>query len=284
MAKAPKTVVLGRVLRREREERGIGLREFAGRIDRDPAVLSRWETGERTPKPEDVARILTVLGIGGQRYTEVMTLIHGAGESHWLALSSPEHRQQVAAFGEYERSAKTIHTVSPLLIPGILQVTDYIAAIMSEGGLPPEQAAANVARRVARRAVLSGPEPARLVALIGQAALHQEVGGRATMLAQLRHLVDVARLPNVELRVVPFGQGWHPALEGPFCLMESDSLPPGVFLELRRTAVWLHSAEDVAVYRAAVDGVMRAALSEQGSLRLIADLLRRAEADLPVPA
>ena len=44
-------------------------------------VISRWETGERTPKPEQVAQILTTLGVNGERYDQIMTLAYGTNEA-----------------------------------------------------------------------------------------------------------------------------------------------------------------------------------------------------------
>ncbi|MGQ0840611.1 Scr1 family TA system antitoxin-like transcriptional regulator, partial [Actinokineospora sp.] len=129
MAKKPKAVALGSALRQARLDKGIKLREFAMRIDRDPAMLSRWETGDRLPKPEQVARILTVLDVGNDRYADIMTLVHGTDEPQWVATTLPEQRQQMSAFLDYEQNATAITEVAPLLIPGLLQTTDYIRTI-----------------------------------------------------------------------------------------------------------------------------------------------------------
>lgn len=59
--RTPKARALGKALRKVREERGYGLREFAKVLERDPGVLSRWETGERIPSPDQVAQYLTRL-------------------------------------------------------------------------------------------------------------------------------------------------------------------------------------------------------------------------------
>jgi len=51
MARTPKARALGAALRQAREEKHLLLREVAASINRDIGVLSRWETGERTPNP-----------------------------------------------------------------------------------------------------------------------------------------------------------------------------------------------------------------------------------------
>ncbi|MGQ0838050.1 DUF5753 domain-containing protein, partial [Actinokineospora sp.] len=190
----------------------------------------------------------------------------------------PEQRQQMSAFLDYEQNATAITEVAPLLIPGLLQTTDYIRTIMSTGGSVPQvDIPTRIAIRVGRREVITRQNPARLLALIGQAALCQDIGGKAVMAAQLRHLVEMARRPNVELRVVPFGVGWHPALDGSFALIDPDSPTSAVFLETRRTTLWLHKADDVRAYKSAVDTLLRTAMNLDDSIRFTAAMAERME-------
>ncbi|MGQ0841015.1 helix-turn-helix domain-containing protein [Actinokineospora sp.] len=277
MARTPKAVALGSALRQARLGKGLKLREFAARISRDPAMLSRWETGERTPKPEQVAQILTALGVSGDQYDDVLTLVHGTHEPHWVATTLPEHRQQMSAYLEYEQNARHMTAVAPLLIPGLLQTTEYIRAIMSAGGVLPIDILTRIAVRIGRRDVINRSNPANLVALIGQAALYQDIGGKVVMVDQLRHLVEMSRRPNIDLRIVPFGVGWHPGLEGPFHLFESDNPAPVVFLDTRRSTLWLHSNDDVNAYKHAVDTVLRVAMSPDDSVRFITEIANRME-------
>ncbi|MEU5851082.1 helix-turn-helix domain-containing protein, partial [Saccharopolyspora shandongensis] len=65
MTRTPKGRALGNALRAARQEQGLTVRGFAAQLGRDPGVLSRWETGDRIPKPEQVAQILTSLGVNG---------------------------------------------------------------------------------------------------------------------------------------------------------------------------------------------------------------------------
>ncbi|UVS76964.1 helix-turn-helix transcriptional regulator [Actinokineospora sp. UTMC 2448] len=278
MAKTPKAVALGSALRQARQDKGLKLRDFALHISRDPAMLSRWENGERSPKPEQAARILALLGVTGQRYDEVMSLVYGTSEPHWVATTLPERRQQMAAYMDYEQKATSIVEVAPLLIPGLLQTPDYIRSIMSVGGTVPEaEIPSRVADRLARQAALTRNRPAQLLALIGQAALSQPLGGPAVMAHQLRHLLEMAQLPNVDLRVVPFGTVWNPSIEGAFALMESDHSASSVFIETRKTMLWLHQHEDVKEYKRAVNLVVGAAMSRAESMVHIAKLVKRME-------
>ncbi len=280
MARTPKARALGAALRQAREEKGLVLRDLATEINRDPGTLSRWETGDRTPKPEHVAQILTKLGVHGDRYDEIMTLAYRTDESMWMATTLPEQRQQMTAYVDWEQNACRIVEVAPLLVPGILQTSDYIRAIMTADA-PPGEVASRLTQRIGRRDVITRPWPAQLLVLLGQNVLNQDVGGRQVTIAQIEHLLKMAKRPNIELRIMPNHVGWHPGLEGEFALIEADRGGPRpasiVFVGNRRSLLMLHEAGDVDAYKRAIDRIMRITLSPDVSANYIADLGKRLE-------
>lgn len=280
MPRTPKARALGTALRQARKDKGLLLRELAGAISRDMGVLSRWETGERTPKPEQVAQILTKLEVGGDRYDEIMTLAYGTDESQWVATTLPEQRQQMVAYVDWEQNATTIVEVAPLLVPGLLQTGDYIRAIMTSGGVPPGEIASRVTSRLGRGDAISKARPAKLLVLLGQGALSQDVGGKAVTIEQIRHLLEMAKRPNITMRIVPDHSGWHPGLEGAFALIESKR-PAGkafiVFIETRRSVLMLHEDGDIDAYKASVDRIARTSLTPEASFALMVDMANRLE-------
>jgi transcriptional regulator with XRE-family HTH domain len=282
MTRTPKARALGAALRQAREDKGLLLRELGAEIGRDIGVLSRWETGERTPKPEQVAQILTKLGVGGEGYDEIMTLAYGTGESQWMATTLPERRQQMTAYVDWEQNAARIVEVAPLLIPGLLQTSDYIRAIMTAGGVPTGEIASRITSRIGRREIITNTQPADLLVLLGQGALNQGVGGNAVMADQIRHVKEMAKRPNISVRIVPDHRGWHPGLEGAFTLIESDRAAARVkstivFVGNRRSVLMLHEDGDVDAYKRAIDWVARIALSPEASFAFIADVVNGLE-------
>lgn len=271
-----KSRTLGAALREAREERGLKLRELAGQLSLDPSRLSKWELGKQIPKDTVVAQILTHLGVTGERYDEIVGLTSNASAGQWLAVTLPEQRQHLAALLDLEQHADTIVTVSPLLIPGLLQDGGYVRAIMSAGELPADEISTRVAVRLGRRDAITRREcPARLRAFVGEAALRQIIGGREVMVQQLQHLAREAERENVELLVVPFDTGHHPGLEGPFTLIdprEDQGMGAVVHIENRRSGLFLQEDEDVVTYRHAVDTVAQVAMSLTDSIRLIATI------------
>lgn len=289
MARTPKARALGAALRKAREEKGLLLRELAAAIKRDPGVLSRWETGDRTPKPEQVAQLLTLLDVGGDQYDEIMTLSYGTDESQWVATTLPEQRQQMAAYVHWQQNATRIVAVEPLLVPGLLQTSEYIQAIMTAGGVPTGEIASRVTSRIGQREIVTRQRnPAELLVLIGEGALRQDIGGAETTLGQLAHLVEMAARPNVDLRIVPDGSGWHPGLDGAFAIIESsaatlmrkgspansDSI---VFVGTLRSILMLHEEGDVYAYKRAVDRIYGVSLPPEASVKFITELRNRME-------
>lgn len=287
MARTPKARALGAALRQAREDKGLLLREVASSISRDIGVLSRWETGDRTPKPEQVAQILTALGVHGEPYDDIMTLAYSTDESQWVATTLPEQRAQMAAYIDWESKASRIVEVAPLLIPGLLQTDAYVQELMTAARVPSGEIAQRVAMRMGRQQVLKRQNAPELLVFLGRAALYQEIGGRQTTIEQLEHLLKVAGRSNIELRIVPDGSGWHPGLEGPFAFIESNQAIPSprlpgttasiVFIETRRSVLMLHEDADVDVYRWAVDQILSVSLSSDASAKFIDDLRNRME-------
>jgi transcriptional regulator with XRE-family HTH domain len=274
----PKARALGAALREAREGTGRTLRQLAAELGRDHTLLSRWENGQRVPKSTDVAQVLTVLGVIGDRYDEIVEMAEGTDASLWVAITLPEQRQHQTALLDFEDSAAPITTVSPLLIPGLAQDDGYVRAIMSAGGVPADEVATRVAVRIGRQAVITRRNPAHLVAVIGEAALRHVIGNKQVMVDQLEHLLKVSELPNVDLRVMDYMSGWQPALEGPFTLIDpraddERATIPVVQIENRRSGLFLHEPEDVDVYRQAADAMLRSVMSPAQSVELITEVI-----------
>jgi transcriptional regulator with XRE-family HTH domain len=268
--RSPRARALGKALREARLDKHIGLREFAKAIGRDPSLLSRWETGDRTPPPTEVAQILGNLRISGERYDQIIELALGADDPLWLATTLPEQKAQLAALIDFEQAASVITDVSPLLIPGLLQTRQYAHAIMTIGEVPAAEIGTRVTIRMDRQDVLIRPEPVQLIAYLGEAAIRQRIGNREIMAAQLAYLAEMATRPNIEVRVLPFDSDWHPGLEGPVLLIESEIEQPVAHLEVRTSGLFLHTAADVTAYRTAATKIAKQAMSAEDSLTLIA--------------
>ncbi|GAA2961677.1 helix-turn-helix domain-containing protein [Actinokineospora diospyrosa] len=266
MARTPKAVALGNVLRRTREQCELSLREVALSLNRDAPTLSRYESGHRIPKPELVSRMFATYGVDGARHDELMTLAYRLDDPQWFATSDVERRQQEAAYVEHEHDANGIVQVSPLVLPELLQIPAVLRSTRS---------VEEVENTLRRQEVITGVRPTRFTALIGISALHQNIGGVDAAVQQLDHLVAMARRPHIELRVTPTGLGWHPGLDGPFTIIDSKRVGPVTFVATKTSTLWLHRAEDVDIYQEATKFIRDVSFTPADSIRIIDGMARR---------
>ena len=273
----PKAMALGAQIRSVRQGAGLSQRAAAKKLKIGNATLSRIESGETPPTPDELVEMLEVLGATEAQSEEILALASDTSGNAWLAVTLPEQRAQLAALLDFEQMATHITNVAPLLIPGLLQSSGYARAVMRAAGIPDDEVETRVAVRMGRRDVLLRADPTNLLAIIGESVLRRPVGEPRVMTEQLDHLLKMAQLPNITVRVVPDNTGWHPALEGPFLLL-ANSATTLVHLENRRSGLFLNDPEDLAAYMAAVEKTLNVALDAEQTAALIsreAERIRR---------
>lgn len=282
--RTPRSQALADGLRRVREETPgtPGVRELTSRLGWKHPQLQRFETGSRTPSEQQVEAILDELAVSGETREALLELARGEGRSTWLAVTIPEQQRQLAALLRLEAEAKRIVDVATLLIPGPLQTRNYARAIMVAAEVPEQEIETRVAVRLGRKdALVRQTDPVHMLALIWEPILRAGIGGPRVMAEQLRHLLTMAKLDTVELRVIPHDAGWHAGLESPYMLIEGrDGDSDGdsvVHLETRASGLFLHRDEDVAPYKDGADKVLRKAMSQSASIELIAREAERIE-------
>jgi hypothetical protein len=147
----------------------------------------------------------------------------------------------------------------PLLIPGALQSEPYVRAVFSSGDLPVDVVEARTAARL-RRADLLTDNDRGFTFLLTQGALGwRPAGSPEVMAAQLEHLVDVSRRPNVRLGVIPWGV---PAAVFPPCgfdVYDSHHNDPD---DVAQYVAMLDELEQLAVYDAAVRDLLLGLVAE----------------------
>jgi transcriptional regulator with XRE-family HTH domain len=268
---------LGAELKNARRARGITQAQLAEAVEVTRPTVSRYEDGTRFPDLAMVGKICEALDLDDEAAAELVERVRDGDHGPWLAVTIHEQQRQLNELLAREREAVVIRSVTPLLVPGLLQTSDYARAMMIAGEVPDNQVETRVAVRIGRREALKRPKPARLVALINESVLRQMIGGPEVMATQLRYLLGASKWPNVDLRIVPNTSGWHPGLEGPFDMDEFADGTAIVHIETRSSGLFLNEAVHVAPYRAAAKKVLGVAMSAAESAELIAREAERIE-------
>ncbi|WP_092523191.1 DUF5753 domain-containing protein [Actinopolyspora saharensis] len=170
---------------------------------------------------------------------------------------------------EFERTATSIVDVSPILIPGLLQTSDYARTILANES--PGNLERLVAMRLGRRDVLTRRRPVELTAIILETALRRPMGGHEVMADQLRYIAKVASdHSNVTVHVLPDTGKWTQAHAGPFILFDFAKAAPIVHFEHLSSSAFLSNAGDIKVHRDAAVNLREAAMNPTESIEFIA--------------
>jgi transcriptional regulator with XRE-family HTH domain len=223
---------LANVLRRLRHDSGMTLEQAAAVLEVSGATLSRIETGVRVPRSRDVRDLLDAYGVTDEaRITEVTTLVAEARESGWWEAYS----EVDDAYGTYiglEAAANEIEQYESV-VPAMLQTPEYLRAWLEEVVNPQRErpfSEHDIEKRVEvlleRQRLLQSPGGLKYSVVLDEGAFARTVGGDEVMRRQIQHMVEMAQLPSVSLRLLPLAAGAHPAQSaGPFTIL---SLPRDV--------------------------------------------------------
>jgi transcriptional regulator with XRE-family HTH domain len=262
-----------------REQAGYGQRELSKLLGwSSNAQLSKYESGTRRPSPEVLERILDALDVDDPERDQLLATVrrNGLGELMAGVPSTGWHLAQVLG---YERVAKRITDISPMMIPGLLQTRDYARIVLSEGhttapGHPDTERRVRI--RMERAEIITRPEdPVQFRAILHREGLTAPFAPPAVMRDQLRHLLEMTDRPNVTIQVVPDpAPGWLPSHVGPFMLLEFSETPTLVYLEHYRTGAFLWEPEDVRSFMAAAERIVQAAMTPTRTVELIAEIVK----------
>lgn len=132
--------------------------------------------------------------------------------------------------------------------------------------------------RKTRQAILTRPgNPLKHWVVIHEAALHQRFASQPSLMReQLRHLLDMADLPNITIQIMPLTATPHPGMLGIFEVVRfPDPWATVVMLENLRGGYFVEGTDDVKWFEDAFERVVAAALSVDDSRELIKTLLER---------
>ncbi|CRK60584.1 hypothetical protein [Alloactinosynnema sp. L-07] len=239
-------------LKQLREDSGLTTVQIAARVGMSAPVLNRSENEKRIPNPEEVSALLVVYGVGGKERKRLMDLARQANSDDWLEFVSDEPDPSNMPLSFFEQQASLISHFNPLMIPGMFQTAAYAHAVMRDAGLEPEDAEARVTARMNRQMMLHKPNGPHYLAIIEEAALRRPIGGKPLLAQQIRGLMETAKLPTVEIRVIPDRwTGFVP--HGAFSLLEFRKATPLVFIEHLTFRGFIHRPDDTRPLQALRD-------------------------------
>ncbi|MCX5142661.1 MULTISPECIES: helix-turn-helix transcriptional regulator [unclassified Streptomyces] len=201
---------VGRQIKAWREAAGMRAGEFGALIGYGEDLVYKVEGGRRIPRPEFLDRVDEVCGAGGK--------IAAMKED----VAQVRYPKKVRDLAGVEAKAVEIAVYVAHGLHGLLQTPGHARALF-EARQPPysqDEVERMVAARMARQSIYErSPAPA-LGFVQEESALRRPIGGSTEWRRQLERLLEIGRLRNVTLQVMPTHREAHPGMDGDIELLK----------------------------------------------------------------
>jgi len=192
---------------RLREDHGYSSDRLAKTIGVARQRISRLENGHVRPDLDEIMRVLDVLDIGEERWSQIMTIAREAQERGWWEKFADEMGPRQALYANLEAGARSINEYQMTLLPGLLQIPSFTEvraradrAVYSSHFDP----ARALEARAARQRVLDRPGGPTYEVIIDELAVRRFAAPPDIVRAQLDHLVDIGHhRTKVTIRILP---------------------------------------------------------------------------------
>ncbi|MYW03194.1 helix-turn-helix transcriptional regulator [Streptomyces sp. SID3343] len=266
---------------RLRELRGKEFAQDVGRrINLSASQVTRIEKGERNCTREVLDRLLEYYKVTAQEAAELSALAQQVwdAEPPWWR----EYKDVVSpGYAELlERESDAIERLDyhPVMVPALLQTESYSRAVTGVGfaSLGPDQVDDLVVVRAMRQRRIHEPPLLSNHSVFTEAALRFEIGDPTARHAQLDHLLDMAKLPNVRINVVPYRGGPEGIHVSSFGILRYEEPEPDVAFVHSVLGTEMKTApRDTKKLNRLFRDLTRVALNADDSCELISEIKRK---------
>lgn len=263
---------LGLALHRAMQVAGMNQSTLAGKLKWVPSRVSRMLSGKRRVSLVDMSAVLAVLDITGPKRQELLRIAADAAQPGWWQEYGDRLPPELRTLSDHESAAISITNFETAVIPGLLQTAGYMAALIAVApSIPAGEVEERVQARQRRKEVFEREHPATFRFFVDEYVVRRTGAGREIMSGQVHHLLRMSVRPNVEIRIIPDGVGFHAGRQS-FHLMEFTEISPVVHIEDQTSVLFLERPDTVAAYRRNVTALSRVALDEGHSRAWLATL------------
>ncbi|MFE6172475.1 helix-turn-helix domain-containing protein [Streptomyces sp. NPDC056464] len=262
-------------LKRLREESSLTCSHVGKELDWSSSKVSRMETGQGRVQPSDVDALCRLYGTPDELRDLLKSLAKESKTKGWWHAHSNAIPAWFSVYVGLEQAVSDLRTYQAEFIPGLLQTGDY-ASELSRTWVDhtPEDIQRMVDVRMRRQELLTCESAPDLWAVVHESALWHTVGSHQVMNRQLERMLEIQKLRNVTVQVLPFDAGAYPTT-GSFTVLgfPEQEDPDVVYREGLTDSVYLEEPTDVTLYTKAFDHLRALALSPQRSALLITRLM-----------
>lgn len=174
-------------------------------------------------------------------------------------------------WAELEEGAVTLNTYESRSVPGLLQPESYARALIA-AVLPlptADETEARITARLKRQRVLHHTPYTIFSFILDEAVIERQTGGPEVTIELIDHLLACARLPNVDLQIMPRISPEHAGLGGPFCLLETEENDWFGYSEGQQTGQVVSNPKDISLLHQRYAKLRIQALNPRDSVGLL---------------
>ncbi|MGV9381431.1 helix-turn-helix domain-containing protein [Nonomuraea sp. NPDC003707] len=264
---------LAAILRSLRKEKGMSREAVADRLGCSPPTITRMEAAQTGARVADVAMMLEIYEVPEHTKEVLLQLARDARKRGWWDKMSDTIPEYFQSYVGLEEDASSISGYESEYVPGLFQTEEYARAIMSaEPTLPSEeQLTRSISIRMKRQERLTSAQPPETWMVLNEAVIRRSVGREGVMRRQLQHLHELSLQDAINIQILGFDSGAHPAMNGGFSILKfpKPSDPDLVYLEYWRGSIYLEAPDDVDAYNRLFDHLRARAIGPDQTRRLI---------------
>lgn len=259
---------LGARLRELRQEASLTGRALAERTGLHFTKVSRVENGRQSVTDAEIRAWCAACGAEDQAHE--LTVMARTADSlyrEWRRQARAGMRQlQESSAPLYERT-RLFRIYEHTALPGLFHTAGYSTEIMSYWarllGLPDDAGAATAARLARQRVLRSGRR--RFVVVLAEQVLRTRLGTPQVMAEQLEHLLEVTRLPNVSVGIIPAMAERYTVAQVPFWIWDEAR----VTVETVSARLDITRPDEIALYATVFDQLRQSAVYGSRARELI---------------
>ncbi|MCX5377731.1 helix-turn-helix transcriptional regulator [Streptomyces sp. NBC_00091] len=221
-----------------RVAKGMTQKELGKRVGLQEESIASIEQGRRPLMP-DVAELMDqILDLPG-----VLTV--AAHKMPQIDVIPPWAEPLI----NLEQKAAALSSYQNQVVPGLLQTKAYAEAVFhsrvpiyTDGEVVDQTTA-----RLDRQKTLRREKPMIASFIVWEPVLTCPLGGQEVLREQLRHLLVCSELTGVSIQILPLDRTRHPALDGPFVLLETPEHQHIAYLETHRGSLVVSDLDEVSI-------------------------------------
>lgn len=174
--------------------------DVAKRTGLTQARLSRAENGNALLTPDEVGQLGRLYAAPEEQLADLVQLAQAAQAGYVdarVVLQGGATANLQRRFATLERNASEVRAFQPAMVLGVLQTADYASVVFDTD---PQDSL--VAERLRRQRRLLEDHKRRWVLIQTEGSLRWHARSPELMARQIDHIIELSRLPNVELGVI----------------------------------------------------------------------------------